>query len=370
VIHGQTDLKDIPYNIDIKKNIKNIKTINLSNIGKELSYIPLETTPECLIQSIDKILFSDSYIFVSEIRRLLQFDRNGKFIRQIGSVGRGPEEFTYLGDFCIDEQKKEIYITSINPSRLLIFSFNGVFKNAINLSFRPAQIIIKDQNNLMYHLWNSAGENDPSWIFTNRQGVISASIKKSLKRVSQPSFTVKSSPIYSFDNAIHFMEFGSDTLYYFKDNQRKPYAIFSLGDLKMNPDPVLTPPGTKNRDLLTDKLWTKSIYENDEFLFINFALGITDGIMHAIYNKKTADVTFLKDNVFRNDLGGSKGFWPKQIINDKILVDCVDAFDLLKSIKKMKTEISTETSKEIPKQLSNIEKQITESSNPVLIILK
>ena len=55
VINGQPNLKDIPYNIDIKMNIKNLKTITLSNIGTELSYIPLETTPECLIQKFKKI---------------------------------------------------------------------------------------------------------------------------------------------------------------------------------------------------------------------------------------------------------------------------------------------------------------------------
>ena len=90
IIKGQTDINDIPYNIDIKKNFKNVETVNLSRIGKELSYLPLETSPQCLIQEIDKILFSKSFIFVNDTRnRLLQFDKSGKFLRQIGSLGRG-----------------------------------------------------------------------------------------------------------------------------------------------------------------------------------------------------------------------------------------------------------------------------------------
>lgn len=352
VINGQTDHTDLPYNIDIKKNIKNIETINLSSIGKELSYIPLETTPECLIQEIKKILFSDSFIFVSDFKRLLQFDRNGKFIRQIGSAGMGPGEYISVGDFCIDEQKKEIYIIFSSAPKLLIFGFDGVFKNSINLSFRPAQIIPKDQNSLMYHLWNAPGKNDPSWIITNRQGIILTSIKNNLKRISQPGFIVNHTPLYSFDNTIHFMEFGIDTLYYFKDTQKKPYAVFFLDDLKMDPDP-LTAPSMGKDEKLFNKFWIGSIIENNDFLFIKFFRGITNATMCVIYNKKTDAVTILKDNVFKNDLGGGIGFWPKQIINDNILVNYIDAFDLLKSI--------------IP---TNLRGNLTVSSNPVLIIHK
>jgi hypothetical protein len=354
LINGQMDPQEAPYKIDIKKNIKNLKAINLSTIGKQLSYIPLETTPECLIQKIRKILFSDSFIFISEYSKLLQFDKNGKFIRQIGSSGTGPGEYISVGDFCIDEQKKEIYMIFSSAPKLLIFGFDGVLKKSINLSFRPAQIISKDKNSLMFHLWNVPGKNDPSWIITNRQGIILTSIKNNLKRISQPGFLVNHTPLYTFDKTLHFMEFGIDTLYYFKDIQRKPYSIFSFGDLKMDTDPIISPSMIKNVDEnLNGKLWVGSIIENDDLIFIEFFLGITNLKMCAIYNKTTDSLTFLKDNVFKNDLGGGFGFWPKQIVNDKILIDYVDAFDLIKKV--------------IPSELRN---RISETSNPVIIILK
>lgn len=151
-VNGQPDQLCLPYNIDIKNNIQYVKIISLSTIGNDLLYIPLETAPECLIKSINKVLLSDSYIFVSELNRLLQFDNNGKFVRQIGSAGRGPEEYGYVNDFCIDEQKKEIYIISIYSPKIWIFGFDGVFKKTVSLSFRPAQIIIKDKNSLVFHL--------------------------------------------------------------------------------------------------------------------------------------------------------------------------------------------------------------------------
>lgn len=352
-LEGQTGRMDLPYIIEVKKNITNVKTINLSSIGKELTYIPLETTPECMIQEISRIEFSDEYIFIKDFKKLLQFDRSGKFIRKIGSEGRGPSEYSTLFDFSIDEQEKEISIISTSDHKLMIFSFEGVFKNSYKLSFRPMQMIPKDKNSIIYHLANVPGGNDPSWIITNRKGITLVSIKNNLKRISQPGLVVPYTPLYLYGNSAHFMEYGIDTLYYFKGNQKMPYAIFSMGDLKMDIDPLITEAMVKNHEFLTDKIWAASINENSGYIFIEFIKGITSSKLNAIYDKRAGIVTFLKENTFKNDLGGGIGFWPKQIINDNILVDYVDAFDLLKKI--------------IP---STLRSRISETSNPVLMILK
>lgn len=352
VINCQNDRQKFPYEIDLKKNFKNIKVINLSYIGTEISYIPLETNTECLIQEISKVLFSESYIFVSVFTKLYQFEKNGKFVRQIGSQGRGPEEYSSVGDFCIDDKTKEIFIINAASYKLLIFGFDGVFKGSCNLSFRPAQIISKDQQLLMFNLWNAPGKNRPGWIITSRQGRILKVINYNLKRMNQPGFIVRDSPSYTHNNKLHFMEFGVDTLYNFELTDIKPYAVFLLDDLKMDPDPLVTPVSFKDSKL-SNMFWVKSVLENNNIIFIELGRGLTDASVCAIYNKKADDVTFVIENVFKDDLGIGVGFWPKQIINDKILIDYVDAFDLLKRI--------------IP---TDLRKNLTETSNPVIMIVK
>lgn len=49
-----------PYVIEIGTNYHNVKPILLSTFGKKITYIPLETKPECLIQRIYKVELSDS----------------------------------------------------------------------------------------------------------------------------------------------------------------------------------------------------------------------------------------------------------------------------------------------------------------------
>ena len=213
----------------------------------------------------------------------------------------------------------------------------------------------------MFYLCNEPGQINPSWIICDHKGSIFKNLKNSLIRVNKPGFSVRRTPLYLFNSSVHFMEFGIDTLHYFKDNHKTPYAIISLGNLKLDPDIKLTP-GAK----LTEKLRISSINENNEYMFIWLGKGVTDARMCVIYNKNTGSVTFLKDNMFNNDLDGGPGFWPRQIFDDTILVDYIDAFNLLKenpgALKRKENDATI--------KLNNLKKQLTETSNPVIMLVR
>jgi hypothetical protein len=58
-------------------------------------------------------------------------------------------------------------------------------------------------------------------------------------------------------------------------------------------------------------------------------------------------------------------FWPEKIINDKLLIDYTDSFDLLRWVA---TNSLAESRKADP--LREVTKNLTETSNPVLILLE
>jgi hypothetical protein len=365
----------LPYSIDLEKNLNNIKPIPLSDIGKELEYIPLETGSKSLLGRIRRIEFSDHFIFISDFYKLLQFDRKGKFIRQIGAVGRGPGEYIYVMGFCIDENRNIIYIADYANHLIKEFDFDGKFIRSFKITFGSEQFLVKDTNELIFHLYNGTNLNadsDYSLYITDFEGTSLNKIRKHLVRKSKSGLSIGVTPMFFFNSKFRFMEYGVDTLYTLKDEKLEQYAIFNLGKMKMNPDPsipIQNPEKDEMFNKLKQKLWIRDILENKRNLLIKLDFGLSDSSIFGVYDKLTNETTFLKDNGFVNDVDGGLTFWPKYIYNDSILVDYSDASGVLGHIRSVNSAEQKQKYGDKYVQFEKLYRAMDEMSNPVLIIL-
>ena len=147
--------------------------VKLSELGvKNVQYIPLKTDTDFLISEIRKLITTDStfVIFTSNLE-LFQFEFNGNFINQIGTVGRGPQEYQFAFDFAIDNEKKQILIPIVNKSKLLIYSLNGKFIKSIPCPKYTKYIFYMDEGILCrcdYYGGKYSGEN--SMFLTDYEG--------------------------------------------------------------------------------------------------------------------------------------------------------------------------------------------------------
>lgn len=351
---------DLPYRIDLENSIRNINSIPLSTLGRKIEYVPLETDSACLIQNISNVFLTDSLIFVSDNDRLLKFDKNGKFIKQIGTKGRGPGEYPNLGNFQIDEGNKEIFV--ISSRIVLIYDFNGNFKRDFKIDFPCRQFILNESGELILHPFNlptPGTDTVYSLYITDRKGTVLKKFENTLPRTNR-GLIVPVSPLYMHDGTPHFMEFGIDTLYNYGNNEKKPYAIFNLGNLKFPPDPTMS-----EVPQINGKIWINEIRETKKLFFVNIWRDLSDSISNCIFDKSSASFSILKNGGFTNDIDGGMAFWPKKIINDNLMLDYVDAFNLIKTTKKIQKNNNEQTS-----QLNNLMTQLSETSNPVLIILR
>ena len=351
---------DLPYLIDLQNGITNISSVPLSSIGKSLEYVPLETDTSCLIQTISNASLTDSFIFVSDYDRLLKFDNKGNFLKHIGTKGRGPGEYPSLGNFLVDDVNKEIFILS--GRIVLVFDFEGNFIRDFKIDAPCRQFILDQNGELIFHPFNlpHAGTDTVySWYITDRKGVVRTRLVNTLKRTNK-GVIVPVSPLYMYNKTHHFMEFGIDTLYGYRNDKKIPYAIFNLGNLKFPPDPAMDEvPG------INGKIWINEIKETEKLFFVNLWRDLSDSISNSIYDKSSSSFTVLKTGGFTNDIDGGLTFWPKKIINENLFLDYADAFQLITYERKMhpdKSEPSTPFSEAV--------KQLSETSNPVLIILK
>lgn len=356
----------IPYYIDIENNINNYETTCLSRLGKELSYIPLETNAQSLIKRINEIQFSNNYIFISDFDRLLQFNREGKFVRQVGRNGKGPGEYIYVSGFCIDEKREKIYILAWSIKTILEYDFNGLFIRSFKISFETTQFAHTDPDNFVFAIPNIPQNPNSEFrlIVTDNMGIQKIRIKNHNRFYKKPPLMATKIPMYFFKDTLRTMESRIDTLNTFYDGKLVPYAIFNLGQTKMEPDiavPLQNPERGEFDNRIKDKLWIWTISESNEYLFIKFNLGLSDSSKYGIFNKHTSETKFLVKNGFNDDIGIGIPFWPRYVYNDTLLVDFQDAYKILNV---------TQGTLKPSEKYENLIKVLSETSNPVLIVLR
>lgn len=90
-------------------------------------YTVLEYTPDCIIGRLQQLLVNDDYIFVVNYRPnvVYMFDRSGKFIRQIGKLGRGPQEYLSIQNIDVNQEQQEIMVYDSKLGKVMIYDYAG-----------------------------------------------------------------------------------------------------------------------------------------------------------------------------------------------------------------------------------------------------
>lgn len=116
--------QNISVFIDVSKGID----LNFTDVFETVSIIPLETSDEILIGSVDDLLFSDGYIFVLDGKKaqsVFIFTNEGKFHKVIKSTGMGPGELDYPSNIAIDSEKQLLFIQDSKQGKVIVYDFEG-----------------------------------------------------------------------------------------------------------------------------------------------------------------------------------------------------------------------------------------------------
>ena len=99
----------------------------LSEIVENIEAVELELTDNSLLnaQRITRILYKDN-IIIKQRNTVMLFDKTGKFIRQIGSIGQGPGEFVGIQDIAVDFENKHLFILAVE-GKIICYDFDGNF---------------------------------------------------------------------------------------------------------------------------------------------------------------------------------------------------------------------------------------------------
>ena len=78
-------------------------------------------TENCLISDIKKLEFYKNRIFISDRinAKIFVFDSEGNFLRAIGKQGRGPGEYSYMGDFSF--KGDSVIIQDLSRKKYIVY---------------------------------------------------------------------------------------------------------------------------------------------------------------------------------------------------------------------------------------------------------
>ena len=142
------------FPVDFGQNIES--QLPLSKITDSIEAIELEMTDESLIDPrpgfVKRIIISDDLVIIAQPEKIFIFDRNGKFIRSIGSKGQGPGEYISIKSMAYDVSNKRLFVCDY--SKVICYDLEGKFlKESSMIRLGNPEIMVKDINYINNELW-------------------------------------------------------------------------------------------------------------------------------------------------------------------------------------------------------------------------
>ena len=232
-----TDEKIITVNLS---EVNKKRVVNLSDWVLEPEFIALDSSSEDAYTEGGYCCLSDNYIGMygsSQIYKL--YDRKtGKFLRNIGKVGKNEGEYSNVYNSVIDEQNSRVYILSWNAKELLCHDLNtGELIEARSLKHnvpKGAFVIDPETGNLTVAALPFEGENETVvWKQDKEDNVLWEVPAGDLSIVPDYSHEIVGAfNTENFDFSISTWGGRVDSLYVVKDGFLKP--IFTMNFLKDN----------------------------------------------------------------------------------------------------------------------------------------
>lgn len=371
------------YTINFTDMLKKQQEILISDIADSIKYIALETSPSSLLGSINDAKFTKDYFFIyhnGTTSLLSQFDKNGHFIRNIGRIGRGPEEYLGIRAFSIDEENKLIFIHLNFKNKILIYSFDGEYVKSINIDREYTEIVWNRDSLFMCFREPTIGNEEYVFTEINGNGDILQGVSNYCfwENKLTPIVSVRlrnRSIFYRFDNHLHFKGWYNDTIYSYDNNKIIPKFLVDMGKYKL-PDELRF---ERQIEVFPSEYYWYCVNETSGYVFIHFApfpspdekMSLNGGYL--CYNKKTKTGNTLKNENgkigFVNDLDGGPEFIP-EYTNDSLAFHFIEAADIKKYLA---TDKSLEPTLKYPKQKDMLIKQLNglnEADNPMIMVVK
>ncbi len=362
----------IKINLDKNQSSKSSlgHTFSIKDKVAKIELIPLETNQECLISEISKLLFHNNTFIISDkqTNKILQFDDKGKFIKTIGSQGRGPLEYSHIWDIEIDKNTGELDVLCIsNPVTFKCYSistnnaYSKTFKNILGYHF-----IYLDENTLLIFDTATQGKYDYELMIVDKSGQIKERYFHNPYVVGYSAHPERS--FHEYNDIISFIRENDNVVYQIsKDTHAlSERYIFDFGKYNLPEDykNLFYTNFQEYQLIMNDYVGINTVLETDDYLFFDF--GIKNRGFSAFYSK-TAKITRYGD--FNDNILDDIIMSPIATIDNEFIsaVEPLWIFKVSEDVEDKTSEAWINFLEENPIYNELYNKFIDENSNPILV---
>ena len=356
--------------VDITKSYTSKKELILQDF-MDVEYIPLETNDNFVNQGfvmdmgkeiiLVKNITNDGDIFI--------YDRHGKALRKFNRKGQGGEEYLYILNLALDEDKGEIFINDHYSQKIIVYDLFGNFKRRFKYQKNKEELFYTDmfnydKDNLI--CYNRLNKEIGFVLVSKQDGSITKEIKipfkekKSLmKQLIDQSGGVYSVSPDAYSSIINFKgnwiltEYSSDTVYtLLPDYIIKPFIVRTPSIQSMNPEDFLV------LRFFSDRYYFMETVRNEYNFDTREGFPTTSFIM---YDKH--ENTFFGYNVYNGDFSTKKEIYMNFFTSLNYEIGSwypLESFRLVESLKKG----------ELIGKLKEIATTLDEESNRVIMLVK
>ncbi len=356
-----------PYHIALEHAINNPTPTGISEIGRSITYIPLETVSESKLGVSIEIAVANDRIFVADNQYdLMQFDRNGKFMwKRSPSYGRGPGEYRYLLDFCLSPDGRYVYFNG-GDGKVFKYDVDGNFVDVHLIEPSFTNLECRSDDLLVFGNGNEPADKDPSDVAVFISGLdneTKKTYKTFLKRDAGVSLAYCS--LYSFDGNIRYSEPFSNTLATVTLDSLITHAVFDLGSAGVPFENY-----NDNLSVIGGRYSLYKITESTQGIFFSLTKFVSRDDLYGFFDKQSGETRVAGKEGFTNDIDGGLPFFPTYVYNDDTLVGWVDAYTLKNHVASLDAKEMTRLYGDKFKGLADLAADLKDDDNPVLIMVK
>ncbi len=358
--------------ITFNPNTITTSEISLSDIADSIQYIFLDN--QYPLGHVSNIKITNNFIYLSAQNiGILLFERDGKFLHKVGSVGRGPGEYLFHSIFAVDESTGEIYVRDVSND-IKVFSRNGKFKR--NFSGKEYGDYISSVdffNSALFASYSVNYENsDYEWIAFDSLGkVIGKKDRKSVKFVSNASGP---SGIYKHENLLTFWNNFSDTIFsILPDLKSRPSFIIQPGEHRI-------PRSRITAETMSQFMFLYQIFESRQFIILRyfypqkkFELVLIDKNSKKIFqmDMKLDESGYDWIGGIKNDLDGGPTFLPVGYFVEKEIEYLLGFTNPIQTQALLNSDEFRNSTPKFPEKKNDLAKlSLKETDNPILMIVR